>query len=75
MAPQCFDMIVMHSVSQYVSPDEFDRVVRSFHHLLRPGGLLLVGDVIPPHLPAASDALALLRFGWNDGFFLPPFRG
>ncbi len=75
MAPQCFDLIIMHSVSQYVSRDEFDRVVRSFHHLLRPGGLLLVGDVIPPHLPAASDAVALLRFGWNDGFFLAAVSG
>jgi SAM-dependent methyltransferase len=69
MLPQSFDMVIMHSVSQYLSKNEFDRTVALFYRLLKPGGLLLVGDVVPPEVPAASDALALLRFGWRDGFF------
>jgi len=69
MLPQSFDMVIMHSVSQYLSPEEFDRTAAMFHHLLKPGGLFLVGDVVPPQVSAASDALALLRFGWRDGFF------
>lgn len=70
-----FDFAVMHSVSQYLSPAEFDGVVRLFHHLLKPGGLFLVGDVVPPDAMAASDALALLRFGWRDGFFVAAILG
>jgi SAM-dependent methyltransferase len=69
LLPQSFDMVIMHSVSQYLSKNEFDRTVALFYRLLKPGGLLLVGDVVPPEVPAASDALALLRFGWRDGFF------
>jgi SAM-dependent methyltransferase len=67
--PQSFDMVILHSVSQYLTPEEFDRTAGLFHRLLQPGGLLLVGDVVPPDTSAISDALALLRFGWRDGFF------
>jgi hypothetical protein len=31
--------------------------------------LLVVGDVVPLDASALSDAWALLRFGWRDGFF------
>jgi hypothetical protein len=68
-------MVVMHSVSQYLSSDEFDRTAALFHRLLKPNGLLLVGDVVPPNVSAVSDALALLRFGWQDGFFLAAVHG
>jgi SAM-dependent methyltransferase len=70
MLPQSFDMIILHSVSQYLTPTEFDRTATLFHHLLKPNGLFLVGDVVPPEVPAASDAWALLKFGWRNGFFL-----
>src|SRR5262249_16085221 len=56
-------------VSQYLTHEEFDRTVALFHRLLQPGGLLLVGDVGPPEAWALADAWALLRFGWQDGFF------
>jgi len=67
--PESFDMVILHSVSQYLTREEFDRTVALFHRLLQPGGLLLVGDVVPPDASAISDAWALLRFGWQDGFF------
>ena len=67
--PQSFDMVILHSVSQYLTPEEFDRTAALFHRLLQPGGLLLVGDVVPPDTSAISDSLALLRFGWRDAFF------
>ena len=70
-----FDVVVMHSVSQYLTPDEFDRIASLFHRLLKPGGLFLLGDVVPPGVPAISDAWALLRFGWRDGFFLAAVHG
>jgi len=69
MLPQSFDMVILHSVSQYLTPEEFDQKVALFRRLLQPGGLLVVGDVVPPDASALSDARALLRFGWQDGFF------
>src|SRR5215470_6564512 len=68
LLPQSFDMVILHSVSQYLSPEEFDRTAALFHRLLQPGGLLLVGDVVPPDASTISDSLALLQFGWRDGF-------
>ncbi len=75
MLPQSFDMVIMHSVSQYLTREEFDRMAALFHRLLKPNGLLLVGDIVPPHVSAVSDAWALLRFGWQDGFLCAAILG
>jgi SAM-dependent methyltransferase len=75
LLPQSFDMVILHSVSQYLTPEEFDCTVALFNRLLQPGGLLLVGDVVPPDASAMSDAAALLRFGWQDGFFFAAVVG
>jgi SAM-dependent methyltransferase len=74
MPDRSFDFVVLHSVSQYLSGDEFDRVAALFRRLLKPNGLFLLGDVVPPRVPAVSDAFALLRFAKaND--FLPAALG
>ena len=70
-----FDVIIMHSVSQYLSPGTLDDLLLQFHRLLQPHGRLVIGDVVQPDTPAWKDALALLRFGWRDGFFLAALRG
>ncbi len=75
LLPQSFDMVILHSVSQYLTPEEFDQRAALFHRLLQPGGLLVVGDVVPPDASALSDAWALLRFGWQDGFFCAAVLG
>src|SRR5260221_8033404 len=75
MLPQSFDMVILHSVSQYLTPEEFDQKAAMFHRLLQPGGLLVVGDVVPPDASALSDSWALLRFGWRDGFFCAAVLG
>jgi SAM-dependent methyltransferase len=64
-----FDFIVMHSVAQYLSVAELDRLLAIFRSLLKPGGLFVIGDIVPPHLAAPAAALALLRFGAANGFF------
>jgi SAM-dependent methyltransferase len=64
-----FDVIVMHSVAQYLTPPELDALLGVFHRLLAAGGLLILGDVIPPHVGAATDATALLRLAAANGFF------
>jgi SAM-dependent methyltransferase len=70
-----FEVVIMHSVSQYLSPAELDRLLAQFHRLLETNGKLVIGDVVQPGTPAWKDALALLRFGWREGFFLAALRG
>lgn len=70
-----FEVIIMHSVSQYLSPAEFDRLLALFRRLLQPSGKLVIGDVVQPDTPAWKDALALLDFGWREGFFLAALGG
>src|SRR4051812_3085129 len=38
------DLIVLHSVAQYLTAAELDELLATFHRLLKPGGLLIVGD-------------------------------
>jgi SAM-dependent methyltransferase len=75
LPPTTVDLAVMHSVAQYMTQAEFDAALRLIRTLLKPEGLLVLGDIIAPDTPAAVDALALLRFGWNDGFFLAALAG
>jgi SAM-dependent methyltransferase len=70
LADHSLDLIVLHSVAQYLTADNLTRLLALFHRLLGPDGLLLVSDVVPPDVPASTDAIALLRFGAADGFFI-----
>jgi SAM-dependent methyltransferase len=62
------DLIVMHSVAQYLPPPTLDDLLARFRRLLAPGGRLIIGDVIPPDDSLFMDATALLRFGAANGF-------
>ena len=64
-----FDLIVMHSVAQYLSVAELERLLKIFRTLVKPDGLVIVGDIVPAQLAAPYAALALLRFGAANGFF------
>ena len=63
-----FDLIVLHSVAQYLSAETFAALLALFRRLLKPNGLLIVGDVIPPGRSAVADAVSLLRFAVAYGF-------
>jgi SAM-dependent methyltransferase len=69
------DLIVMHSVAQYLTHDQLDALLALFRRRLKPDGLLVVGDVIPPQVSAFADAIALLRFGAREGFFAAALFG
>jgi SAM-dependent methyltransferase len=69
------DLIVLHSVAQYLAPDELTALLAQFHRLLNAGGTLVVSDIIPPHVPAVTDAIALLKFGAANGFFFAGVAG
>jgi len=67
--PASFDLIVLHSVAQYLSAAELERLLKIFRALIKPSGLVIVGDVVPPTLAAPAAAIALLRFAAANGFF------
>jgi SAM-dependent methyltransferase len=69
------ELIVLHSVAQYLDPPQAQALLAQFHRLLRPGGVLIVSDVIPLQTPAATDAFALLRFGAANGFLMAAIAG
>jgi len=69
------DLIVMHSVAQYVTPTGAGMLFALFHRILKSGGLLVVSDVIQPQTAAATDAFTLLRFGQANGFFFAALWG
>jgi SAM-dependent methyltransferase len=64
-----FDLIVMHSVAQYLTEAELDRLLGVFHRLVKPDGLVIIGDIVSPQLAAPAAAIALLQFGLANGFF------
>ena len=69
------DLVVMHSVAQYLTSAELSALLVLFRRLLRPGGLLLIGDVVPPHVSAFADAMALLNYGTANGFLFAAIGG
>lgn len=72
---QAVDLVVMHSVAQYMTPAEFGTALDLIRGLLKPRGQLVLGDIIAPDTPAAVDALALLRFGLANDFAVAAFTG
>ena len=62
------DLVFANSLVQYLTATELDRILALWRRLLAPGGVLIVADVIPPHVGAVSDGLALLRYATENGF-------
>ena len=69
------DLIVLHSVTQYLTPDEAGALFALFHRLLKRDGTLIVSDVITPTGSTITDALALLRLGAANGFLIAAIGG
>ena len=69
------DLVVMHSVAQYLNADETDAIFAQFRRLLKPDGLFVLGDVIPPRVSPIADAAALLRFAAASGFLVAAVTG
>jgi ubiquinone/menaquinone biosynthesis C-methylase UbiE len=69
------DLIVLHSVAQYLTTAELDEMLAMFRRLLKPDGLLIVGDIVPAALAAPKAALSLLWFAAKNGFFFAALFG
>ena len=75
LSDRSFEVIIMHSVSQYLSRSQFDALLALFHRLLVRPGKLVIGDVVQPDTPAWRDAAALLQFGAQEGFLVAAIAG
>ncbi len=69
------DLAVINSVAQYMTPAELDAALIAMHRALKPGGRLLLGDILQPDVGALRDAWALLRFGARHGFLIDTIIG
>ena len=68
MAEKSVDLAVMNSVAQYMTPVELDSAFATIWRLLKPGGRLVLGDVLRPEVGMLRDVIALLRFAAQHGF-------
>jgi SAM-dependent methyltransferase len=69
------DVIVVNSLLQYLSVEEFGELLSLWRRKLKPAGQLVLADVIPPDTRAADDAAALLAFAWKGGFLAAALKG
>lgn len=69
------DFAVMNSVAQYMTPAELDAAFGLIRRLLKPGGRLVLGDILQPEVGMPCDVLALLRFGARHGFLRDALLG
>ncbi|WP_407518969.1 class I SAM-dependent methyltransferase [Methylobacterium oryzisoli] len=68
LADASLDLIVANSVAQYLTRAELESALRLWRRTLKPGGALVLADVIPPDLGPVADARALLAFAGTGGF-------
>lgn len=69
------DMVLINSVSQYLTPAELGERLQHFAGKLAPGGAVVVADVVPNGVGPLRDAMALLRYGAANGFLLAALIG
>ncbi|HVT55258.1 MAG TPA: methyltransferase domain-containing protein [Xanthobacteraceae bacterium] len=69
------DLIVANSLLHYLSPDERDAVLKAWKRILKPGGKLVIADVVPHRQSMAKDALSLLGFAAKKGFLIAAVLG
>ena len=68
MHERSIDLVVMNSVAQYMTAQELDSTLLIIRRLLKPGGRLVLGDILRPEVGMFRDVLALLRFAAKHGF-------
>jgi ubiquinone/menaquinone biosynthesis C-methylase UbiE len=68
MDEKSIDLAVMKSVAQYMTSSELDDAFAVIRRLLKPGGRLIVGDILRPEVGMGRDVVALLRFALTHGF-------
>jgi ubiquinone/menaquinone biosynthesis C-methylase UbiE len=68
MDEKSIDLVVMNSVAQYMTQAELDDAFAVIRRLLKPGGRLVLGDILRPEVGMIRDVIALMRFAVTHGF-------
>ena len=68
MTEKSIDLVVMNSVAQYMTAAELDAALAVIKRQLKPGGRLILGDILRPEVGMPRDVFALLRFAAKHGF-------
>lgn len=69
------DFVIINSVLQYLSREQFGNALDLLREKLKPDGTLAIGDVIHVQDNAIADTLALLRFAMEGGFLVAALGG
>ena len=69
------ELVVANSLLQYLTRDEFAKLLDFWQAKLAPEGRLVIGDVIPPDASALADVSALVTFAARNGFLLRALSG
>jgi SAM-dependent methyltransferase len=69
------DLVVANSLVQYLTRRELTDLLGLWRRKLKPTGVLVVADVIPPDMSPLRDAASLLWFSLKGGFLLAAIRG
>lgn len=75
MPERSVDLVVMNSVTQYMTPAELDSALTVIRKLLKPSGRLVLGDILCPNIGMPTDVYALLRFAAKHGFLKDALTG
>jgi ubiquinone/menaquinone biosynthesis C-methylase UbiE len=68
MPEKSIDLVIMNSVTQYMTPDELDAALAVIRRLVKTTGRLVIGDILRPEVGMFTDVIALLRFAAKHGF-------
>jgi SAM-dependent methyltransferase len=69
------DVLLVNSVLQYLPRDALATLLPRFRALLKPDGVLLLADVIPPDAGMLDDIRALIASASRHGYLLAALRG
>ncbi len=69
------DLVVVNSVLQYLSREEFEAFAENARRKLKPSGRLVLADIIPAGARAIHDVAALLKFAAGGGFLVAALGG
>jgi ubiquinone/menaquinone biosynthesis C-methylase UbiE len=75
MEEKSVDLAVMNSVAQYMTAAELDSALAVIKRLLKPGGRLVLGDILRPEVGMPRDVIALLRLAAAHGFLKDAVKG
>lgn len=65
-----FDLVLVNSVVQYMTIDQFAFCIGQWRSMLAPGGCIVVSDLIPPDYRSAWDIVDLFKFSLAHGLLM-----